>query len=363
MIKNLVLALLIFALPRPASACPSFMVPVAVPGVQDAQIYGELCLPSGSVPSTVMVLVHTTGANHNYWDPPSNNYSFVRAANSAGYATFNLDRLGSGLSTKPANASLVTVASLTDAVDQVVELLKAGGIGGIAFPKAIWVGSSYGAAYGWAEATRHPGRINGFVFTSIMHLTKDSFMLNEVLPNIAQPVGCDPNNPGDPGDPIFKRRNVACGYISTRLGAMEHVYFYGPGAVPGYVPQGQWDAMIRDVVPLPLLLESLAVFGGIVGFPPHFEPMPVETDYARNVTVPSLIVVGDRDQIFCKRPGDPDGLQCDAGSILAYEAPYYGVTPDVYVPSGAGHAFTLHQSAPAAFQAILAWADARVGSH
>jgi pimeloyl-ACP methyl ester carboxylesterase len=83
--------------------CESFMVPVTVESVPDAKIYGELCVPAlRPPPTTVQLLVHGTTYNHNYWDWPEDpeTHSHVRAALQAGYATFNVDRLGVGQSTK-----------------------------------------------------------------------------------------------------------------------------------------------------------------------------------------------------------------------------------------------------------------------
>jgi pimeloyl-ACP methyl ester carboxylesterase len=344
-------SVLVLLIPGRAAACQSFFVPVTVAGVANAQIYGELCLPDGPPPATVQLLVHTTGANHHYWDPPMARYSYVRAAVAAGYATFNIDRLGTGLSTKPSPATVVSIESVTDTLDQVIGALRSGALG-VAFRKVIWVGSSYGSGYGWAEAARHPGSVDGFILTSLLHYTKPSFMMNLALPAIAP--ACT--------DPVFAHLGLDCDYISTARGSIGPIYFYPLAVAPGVEPNGVWDAIIRDVVSLPLLVQSLATLGGILSLQPPmvFTPMPVATDYARAITVPALIVVGDHDNIFC---GPPDGLPCDAGSLLAFESPYYGTTPDLYVAKDSGHAFVLQLSAPDAFQAMLAWADARVGAH
>jgi len=348
-------ALVALAHPEPAEACRQecqpFYVPVSVSGVPDAKIYGELCLPAGGHPKTVQLLVHTTGANHYYWDPPAEANSYVKAALTAGYATFNVDRFGTGLSTKPIS-TLVDITTIEDTLHQVIAQLRAGNIGSRAFQKVMWVGSSYGAAYGWVNATRHPGDIDGYIFTSIMHYTKPSFMATLALPAIIP--ACV--------DPVFSSLGLDCGYISTALGSIGPVYFYEPTAAPGMLGSGGiYDTVIRDVVSLPLLGESLAVLGGITltvnG--PVFTPMPVDTDFARGVNVPSLVVIGDRDNIFC---GAPDGLACDEDSIQAFEAPYYGHTPEVYVARESGHAFALQLSAQESFRAMLRWARAHVSA-
>ncbi len=95
--------------------CQGFMVPLTVENVPDVELYGELCVPKGRTPSAVQLLVHGTTYNHNYWDWPEDPdmHSHVRAALAADYATFNVDRLGVGKSTKPAS-HLVTLAATVD---------------------------------------------------------------------------------------------------------------------------------------------------------------------------------------------------------------------------------------------------------
>jgi pimeloyl-ACP methyl ester carboxylesterase len=140
-----------------APHCISTVVPVSAPGVPDARIYGELCLPPGPPPSTVQLLVHSTWYNLRSWDTPQSEYSYVRSALAAGYATFNLDRLGTGRSTKPA-AHLVTIDAVADTINQVVLGLRSGAVGGNAFSRVVWVGSSFGSAYGWVHGDKYPGQ-------------------------------------------------------------------------------------------------------------------------------------------------------------------------------------------------------------
>src|SRR5262245_37922841 len=121
-----------------AANCKAVNVPVTVPGVTSAVIHGELCLPPGPVPKTVQLLVHTTWHNLRGWDTPQAAYSYVRSSLAAGYATFNVDRFGTGRSTKP-RADLVTITTVEDTLHQVIQALRAGSVGGRAFPKVVWV--------------------------------------------------------------------------------------------------------------------------------------------------------------------------------------------------------------------------------
>src|SRR5579872_806190 len=188
--------------------CQSFMVPVTVQGVADAAIYGELCVPTGRTPDTVQLLVHGTTYNHNYWDWPDDpeTHSHVRAALAAGYATFNIDRLGVGRSTKPAS-HLVTLAATVDTLHQVIAQLRSGAIGNRKFSRVAYFGSSLSTAYGWVEASLH-NDIDAFVMTGLLHFTRPTF-LGLVKQNLY--TVCD--------DPAFSKSGLDCGYITNRPGS------------------------------------------------------------------------------------------------------------------------------------------------
>ncbi|HKY64631.1 MAG TPA: alpha/beta hydrolase [bacterium] len=329
------------------SHCQKLTVPVNVAGVPDAHMYGELCTPIGSTPDTVQVLVHSTWYNLESWDPPQNQYSYVQAAVAKGYATFNLDRFGTGQSSTPP-AHLVTIDVVEDTIHQLIVGLRNGSIGGHAYDKVVWVGASFGSAYGWVNGNNHPGDADAYVLTGILHITKPSF-IQLVLPRSIS--ACD--------DPVLRHRNLDCNYITNRLGTKGDIYYHMPTAAPGMVPHGVDDAVMRDVVSAFLLAESVAKLGGIPDFQnPVFVPMPVETDYARGIQVPTLIVIGDQDKIFC---GAPDGIECTEQGIRDWESPYFTIVPDIIVIPDTGHEIALHTTAPAAYQQMLNWIDQKVG--
>src|ERR1700730_8867100 len=75
--------------------CQSYNVPVALGDGQLLQysIYGELCNPSGGPSNTVQLLIPGCTYGHIYWNFPTVDgvpYSYVQAANAAGYSTFNI---------------------------------------------------------------------------------------------------------------------------------------------------------------------------------------------------------------------------------------------------------------------------------
>ncbi|HKY62806.1 MAG TPA: alpha/beta hydrolase [bacterium] len=329
------------------ASCEAFNVPVSLPGVaENATIYGELCRPQGAAPDTVQLLVHSTWYNHREWDPPQKKYSHVRAANNAGFATFNIDRLGTGRSSHPPS-HLVTPELVVDALHQVILALRAGELGGHAFSKVVWIGSSFGSEYGWINAFKYPGDIDAFVLNGLLHFTKATFA--DFAIGTASLSVCQ--------DPVFKFIEEDCGYITNKLGMKGPLYYYEPEAAPGML-EGIDDIFLRDMVSANLLAGSLP-YVGIVG--PQLPTVPFvvdpETSPSRAIQVPTLIVLGDRDQIVC---GPPDGLECTRDNIFALEAPYFGVTPDVYIAPNTGHAVTLHKSGPQTYKVINDWIAANL---
>ena len=84
--------------------CEAMQVSVSLPQVTVATtLYGELCERAGTSPSAVQLLVHgaTYNSYYNDWPNRPGYYSYVRLMTGAGYATFNIERLGYGRSTHP----------------------------------------------------------------------------------------------------------------------------------------------------------------------------------------------------------------------------------------------------------------------
>jgi pimeloyl-ACP methyl ester carboxylesterase len=357
----LALALAPLAARADAPHCTAMSVPVDLgPEVPDASIYGELCVPDGPLPDTVQLLVHSTWYNLRSWDPPEPELSYVRAAVAAKYATFNIDRFGTGRSTKPA-AQLVTIARVEGSLHQVIQKLRSGAIGGHPYGKVVWVGASFGSGYGWVNGSVHPGDCDAFIFTGLLHMTKLSFL--DIVLSITTNACVDP---------ALKHLGLDCAYITNEFGTKDQIYYHVPNAWPGLVPHGVDDAVLRDVVSAFLLGESVDKLGGVQGFPgpnPTFTRMPTTgpTAYTNDIMAPMLLVVGDKDRIFC---GPPDGIDCStADSIMRTsalrESDYYPATnqPTVIVLPDTGHEIALHTTAPGAYAAMLTWVDEQVGGH
>lgn len=279
--------------------CQSFMVPVTVENVPDAKLYGELCVPSGRTPSTVQLLVHGTTYNHNYWDWPEDPevHSHVRAALKAGYATFNVDRLGVGQSTKPA-AHLVTLDATVDTLHQVITQLRAGAIGDQKFSRVVYFGSSLSTAYGWLEAALH-NDVDAFVLTGLLHFTRPTFLglVQQNLYSVSE-------------DPTFSKAGLDGGYITNRPGS-KAVFFYNMPNADQHVIDT--DEQLKDVASGLLIEQSVPL---VLAQDPKDSP-------SRLIRVPTLVVLGEQDMTA----SGPDGIVCTDETVKSAEAPYYPVVP------------------------------------
>jgi len=310
--------------------CQALQVPVSLtqPAVPGATLYGELCVPANRTPSAVQLLVHGATYNRYYSDWPyrPNFYSYVGKMTGAGYATFNVERLGYGRSTHPPSAS-VTLQNGTDALHQVVGLLRSGGIGGHAFSRVIWVGHSLGTLYGWLDASAYPGDVDAFVLTGLLHCLKPSW-LTLAFGDAYSAIS----------DPAFAASGFDAGYLTFLPGTRASLFYWTPTAEPYVIAL---DERLKDTVSGP---EFLAAY-------PLFDFPTPATAPSQAVSVPTLIVLGQHDRVFC----DEDGLVCNQQNVLNEEKPYYSVNFQVLIAPETGHDLQLHKTAPATGEEILHW--------
>jgi pimeloyl-ACP methyl ester carboxylesterase len=109
-----------------SALCHEVDVPFTIAD-RPAFVHGTLCLPYRRTNS---VVVFVPGATYNrvYWDLPlqPERYSFRRGLNQQGLATFVVDRLGTGLSSRPPSTE-VTAPAQAAGIHAAVQLLRAGG--------------------------------------------------------------------------------------------------------------------------------------------------------------------------------------------------------------------------------------------
>ncbi|MEN3281361.1 MAG: hypothetical protein V7607_2501 [Solirubrobacteraceae bacterium] len=310
-----------------AISCRTVTVPAAIVdgGPRDQQLSGQLCRPALSNPRTVQLLVHGATYNKRYWDWPDRYpyYSYVRAAVGAGYATFAVDQLGAGASSHPPS-SAVTLTSAATAIHEVVTQLRSGAVGGGAFRRVLWVGHSMGSFTAWTYAARYDD-IDGYLLTGLLHTIR--------------PTAADfwANSIGPAGGALD------AGYLTTLPGTRDELFYHRPTTENTVVAT---DEATKDAV-------SAGVLGEAAATPPP------ESALSRVIHVPTLVVLGDKDFLWC---GPPDGPQCTQANVLAAEAPYYSPSAglEVRITPDTGHNLNLHLTAPWSYATMLSWAARRV---
>jgi pimeloyl-ACP methyl ester carboxylesterase len=290
---------------------------------------GWLCWRGALSRTTVQVLVHGLTYDHNYWDFPAAtaDQSYVSAATAAGYATFNIDRIGVGASSRPVNASVLTTGSAGYVLHQVVQALRAGQIGGTAFQRVITVGHSFGSQAVAKEAGVYDD-VDGVVLSGSMHDTTTQ-TFTEVLPKF-YPAQLDPKF-----GPL-----IPAGYLTTIPGSRGPIFYNLADADLGVVATDEQ-------------LKQTATDGEVA----TVTNGNLET---QDITAPVLVAVGETDALFCNAT-----LSCaDSQAVLARESGDFSAAAclDAYVLPTAGHSINLHLNAPAWFAAALDWTDRRIGA-
>lgn len=311
--------------------CRDVSVPVSTASGQppEYQIWGRLCIPEGRSASTVQVLLHGLNYSHVYWDFPYRNsrYSYVSRAHQAGYATFNLDRIGVGHSSHPPSGQ-VTLHSNALAVAQVVAALRTGAIGSRPFAKVILVGHSFGSEVAKLAASRYHAADALILTGNARHVSPSGAAL---AAQFGQPVSEVPRLAAQvpAGDD---------GYVTVKDESRAALMYHVPGADPRVIER---DAATKETNTL----------GEIFTIGDANAPGVTEA-----IDVPVLFVVGDRDRLVCAADANND---CSSSAGLAAgERPFYPAAPrvDALLLDDVGHAINLHHAAPGAYAKLLYWA-------
>jgi hypothetical protein len=300
------------------------------------QLAVRLCVPPGTTPTAVQLLVHGCLYSGRYWDYPdptagTDRYSFVSAATRAGYATLTIDMIGSGRSSHPLSA-LTTVDAGVWVIHQAVQAVRGRGVPGprglARFDKVIEVSWSFGTFFSWLEVSRYHD-VDAAVFTGASHhLAVATPVLAHALSLV--PAGADPQFSG----------LLDSGYLTTQPGTRQRI-FYDPGpADPAVIA---YDEAHKD------LMTSAEVSG-----------FPAALTAPLDIRVPVLLLIGAADPLFC---GSTATDCSSADALVAQERGYLGEhVPAVsgYVHPGSGHAIGLMSSATTAYAVIQRWAGSVV---
>lgn len=313
---------------EPSAHCRDVTVPVSLAPGQPVQytIWGRLCTPANRPASTVQVLIPGLNYGRVYWDFPfqPGHYSYVRHANRAGYATFDLDRIGIGRSSHPASAD-VTLESNAYTVHQVVAALRRGTVSGRPFRTVMLVGHSYGSEIAKLEAAVDRD-VDALVLTGSAHTISPT--TQQLLAQLGQPVDQVPRLAAE----VPQGDN---GYVTVQ---------------DAHRPKGMYN--VADADPRVIALDIATKETNTLG-----ELFTIGDANASGLTdriaVPILIADGANDALACA----PDATDCtSAASLAAAERPFYPhARVDAVVIPHAGHAINLHRNAATAYRSIITW--------
>lgn len=317
-------------------ACSEHRVSVALaPGLpREHFIWGRLCGPRRALdPPTVQLLVHGYSLSHAYWDFPyqPERYSYTRFMAEAGYATFNIDRLGIGNSSKPLGWE-VNLDTHVFTLHQVIAALRAGRVGGVAFERVVAVSHSYGTATSETLAAIHPGDVDLLVATGWLHPISPSWLT------------------------MFRLQQVPA-QIEERLRDRPPAYVT---PVPGTSPASFYSAEQTDpaIGPISETLRQTGTEGEwytglrLPGFP--LDPL-----VTKQIRIPILFVMGQNDILFCGNDVPPCN---DPQSVLERERPFFDSEVfEAYIQPTAGHNVTEQLNAHEGYRAVRIFLDRHLG--
>lgn len=312
-------------------------------GPEHYTITGTLCLPAGKPPSTVLFALHGITYDREYWDSrfEPENYSWSRAMNEAGYATFAIDRLGYGRSSRPPS-SMVTLDAGAAVVTYLIGRLRAGRVGGTAFPHVVLVGHSYGAAV----AARETAQFND----------ADALILSgwgsTVQPEPAARMASSMHPAAVDGK--FAAAGYDPGYLTQRPGTRAQPYFFDLANVePAMLAYD--DEELRDTVPTGESV-SFSFYNRYGGLPiGSVAELPV-ADATKDIAIPTFLLDGARDRLFC----GPGGDYCRSSAMLQrVESVNFGLQAcfRAAVVPDAGHNLNLQRNARSSYATMRSWLD------
>ena len=277
----------------------------------------------------LQILVHGATYDHRYWDWPlrPEQYSYVAWATARGEATLNIDRLGSGRSSRPPGREL-TLAVQAAALSELVAAVRAGYIGDIEFARVVLVSHSVGSILSSMEASAFKD-VDAVVLTGTTGIDSgirddDPRAAEYYIPALADPALAHLH-------PL-----IDDGYLSPRPEARRPMFYYDPN-------------VDTDVLELDEQLKGTMSLGETAG-------IGSGADTAADITVPTLVVVGQYDVLAMRPEIERDAYdavrRCQSVAPAHFE---FAVVPD------AGHNLNLHRNAQETYEIIGTWLDMHAG--
>lgn len=327
---------------------PMALLPPSAVDPLPYRVAGELCTSSHgrANDSTVQLLIHGATYNHSYWDFGTVHgvrYSYARDMAARGFATFAVDQVGSGQSSKPPRGDITNqVEAYID--HELIQGLRNGSLTGIRFGPVIEVGHSLGSLSVWQEAITYQD-VNGVAITGMAH----HFTTTAVDDSASDfyPAASDPKFEGQD----WAARDP--GYVTTVPGTRAS-FFYNTADADSKV-------MATDDNDIPFSQETfwnergkdVTSRGTSDGVPLIYSPA------TQAIHVPVLIVLGSQDAVVCGKDAAGVNFRCSSGAaIVDEEQAYY--SPQAHLEAcsvpRAGHDLSLHLNFRIQEDAVRDWA-------
>jgi pimeloyl-ACP methyl ester carboxylesterase len=283
---------------------------------------GWLVVPDELRRAELQVLVHGAGYDHRYWDWPAqpDQYSYAEWAASRGIATLNIDRIGSGLSSRPPGAEN-TVRAQADILRQVIAAARDGLVDGAQFSRIVLIGHSLGSVVAGYEAASH-GDVDAVVLTGYV------------------PV----DGAGEASDTFFETAFLpAVDELPHLRGLVDHDYGVSRPEVrePLMYLTGHCDPA---VIAMDEQMKGTATRG-------ELRDASTAGPLIRASRVPTLVLVGQHDRLLIHPP------DTDCFDVTRRWAKASGGNFSYDVVADSAHNLNLHDSAHTAFAAIDRWLD------
>jgi pimeloyl-ACP methyl ester carboxylesterase len=277
----------------------------------------------------IFVTVPGSTYGHIYWDFPykPETYSFVQAMAKAGYSSLNIDRMGSGESSKPSMD--ITGEVQARVIHQLIDGLRSGSIGGHPYRKIILVGHSLGSCVLIQEAASY-GDADGLIITGLLHYQSFPGSGTTGLMNLSAAM----QNSDGSDDPIFK--GIPTPSYTTRPGMRGTIFYNIDQADPEVL---KTDEQTKVTTPT---AENSAFRS--VG----------RTD---EIHSPVLLVVGEMDRLFS---GSSESLTLDKVSVGEKKYFQPSTQLDFFVLPLSGHDINLQYNAPLWYEAAKSWVSAKM---
>lgn len=294
------------------------------------KLAAELCARGQLKGKTVQVLLSGFTYGPEYWDFSYKpwQYSYVRAATAAGYATLNVTRPGIAPNERVA-ADRITIPSEAYVASQIVQQLRNGQIKRVhaAFTRVVGVGHSMGGGIWMVSAANYakPASPDALIINGFLHSVNPATVT--VLTGARHAAKDDPQFPGAPD-----------GYLTTVPGKRN--VFYAPQYAEPKVIQADENT------------KQTATIGEATTLAGARDPA-----HSAKITVPVFMTTGRYDSLGCD-DATPTLSCANSQAILDREKPLWpNACLDAYVQPLSGHDSNLHISAPLWFWAANRWID------